>query len=183
MSARHLILALALGSGCAEAAINRCVALDGVLVYTDRTCASLGIAERGEPSSRPTEPMLRRRPGASRLIGFGCAASSAEGLRRAVVDALDRGDFNALSGLYNFDGRSRHSAAAIVRRLEHMARRTATEVELVVAQSDIWFDVPMVDSATLPTLRVVQQSQESAGSLNIESFNMTRSAGCLWLSN
>ena len=59
MAARCLFLALLVAMGADAAAINRCVALDGVLVYTDQTCESLGIAER------VAGPMPRRRVGSA----------------------------------------------------------------------------------------------------------------------
>ena len=94
---------------------------------------------------------------------------------------MDRRDFNALAGLYNFDGRSRQTAAGVVRQLERMARQPAMEVELVAIETESLFDVLVVDTGVLPTLRVVQKSQGSEGSLSIESFSLARSAGCLWL--
>lgn len=184
MKTRCLLLVILLGAGAAEAAINRCEALDGVAVYTDRTCESLGIAERTDG------PIPRRRVGGAKgfstasianKLSSGCAARSPEGLRTAVIDAIERRDFNALSGLYNFDGRSRQTAAAVVRRLERMAKRSVTEVALVAVEAESLFDVLVVDTNALPTLRVVQSSQRSEGPLSIESFTLTRSAGCLWL--
>ena len=104
-----------------------------------------------------------------------------EGLLLDVIDAMDRRDFNALAGLYNLDGRSRQTAAGVVRRLQRMARQPAMEVELVAIETESLFDVLVVDTGVLPTLRVVQKSQGSEGSLSIESFSLARSAGCLWL--
>lgn len=178
MVARWLVLLALPLCAIANAEINRCVAPDGVLVFTDQSCESLGIAERGNA------PMPRRRVGATSAaskLSFGCAARSPEGLRVAVIDAMDRRDFNALAGLYNFDGRSRQTAAGVVRRLQRMARQPATEVELVAIETESLFDVLVVDASVLPTLRVVQKSQGSEGSLSIENFSLARSAGCLWL--
>lgn len=178
MVARWLVLLALPLCAIANAEINRCVALDGVLVFTDQSCESLGIAERGNA------PIPRRRVGAASAaskLSFGCAARSPEGLRVAVIDAMERRDFNALAGLYNFDGRSRQTAAGVVRRLQRMARQPATEVELVAIETESLFDVLVVDASVLPTLRVVQKSQGSEGSLSIESFSLARSAGCLWL--
>ena len=177
---RCLALAALLAAGGAHAAeINRCMALDGITVYTDQSCASLGFAERS------AAPIPRRRVGqpatGRRKLNMGCAASSPESLRIAVTDALDRGDFNALSGLYNFDGRSRWTAAPVVRRLERMARKAALEVELIPVESESLFDVMVVDASVLPTLRVLQYGAGGEGSLSIESFRLVRSAGCLWL--
>lgn len=185
VGARWIVLLSLLLMGSAQAAINRCMGLDGVVVYTDRTCESLGAAERPDTGVFASAPIPRRRVGSAgnsrRLVGFGCAANSPEALRSAVVDALDHGDFNALSGLYNFDGRSRQNAAAVVRRLERMAKRTAAEVELIAVETETWFDVPLADTSLMPKLRVVQGSQGGAGPLSIESFTLARSAGCLWL--
>lgn len=178
MVARWLVLLALPLCAIANAEINRCVALDGVLVFTDQSCASLGIAKRGDA------PMPRRRVGAASAastLSFGCVARSPEGLRVAVIDAMDRRDFNALAGLYNFDGRSRQTAAGVVRRLQRMARQPAMEVELVAIETESLFDVLVGDTGVLPTLRVVQKSQGSEGSLSIESFSLARSAGCLWL--
>ena len=182
VAAGWLILALLVAVGVDAAAINRCVALDGVLVYTDRTCESLGIAERA------AGPMPRRRVGstgaASRSasqLSLGCAARSPEALRTAVINAIEHRDFNALAGLYNFDGRSRQTAAALVARLERMAKRSTTEVELIAAETESLFDMLVVDTTVLPSLRVVQHGTASNGTPSIENFKLARSAGCLWL--
>ena len=175
MVARWLVLLALPLCAIANAEINRCVAPDGVLVFTDQSCEALGIAERGNA------PIPRRRVGAASKLSVGCAARSPEGLRVAVIDAMDRRDFNALAGLYNFDGRSRQTAAGVVRRLERMARQPAKEVELVAIETESLFDVLVVDTGVLPTLRVVQKNQGNEGALSIENFSLARSAGCLWL--
>lgn len=179
MAARYLFLVTLLAMGSADAAINRCMGPDGILVYTDRSCESLGIAERG------IRTMPRRRvggtPRVSARLGTGCAARAPEGLRSAVIDAIDNRDFNALAGLYNFDGRSRQTAAGVVRRLERMAKRPVLEVELVAVEAESLFDILVVDTTAMPSLRVVQPSGGSGGPLSIENFSIARSAGCVWL--
>lgn len=160
-------------SGAPASVIHRCVAADGVLVYSDRSCQSQGIAER-LPRAAVHEVI-------GRTLNLGCAAHSPQAMRDAVADAIDRRDFNALSGLYNFDGRSRQSAAPVVSRLQRMTRRPAVEIELVAAQSESLFDVWMVDLSVLPQLRVTQFIKGDAGPLSIEIFGLMRSAGCVWL--
>jgi hypothetical protein len=178
MRALEVALLVFAATGVADASeINRCVALDGVLVYTDRPCVELGTAARATT-------MPRRRVGSAppaSALSRGCAASSPEGMRSAVMDALDRRDFNALSGLYNFDGRSSWTAAPVVRRLERMAKRSAFEVELVPVETESLFDVLIADPSVLPTLRVVQPGGAADGPVSVGSFRLLRSAGCLWL--
>jgi len=176
-----LLVVTALLGGFAHASeINRCQSAEGILVYTDQSCAALGISER-------RTPFARRRVGQLPIVArrdFSCSANTPAGLRAAVVTALDQGDFNALAGLYNFDGRSRWTAAPVVRRLERMAKRSALEVEIVERQPESWSEtIAMVESGELPTLRVVQYGTSNAQSLNIEQFRMARSAGCLWLAD
>ena len=173
-----LFLASCMVSAASASVINRCDAPDGILVYTDQTCASLGITDR-------TAPIARRRVGdiaTAHRRNFSCTANSPDQLRQAVVNALDKGDFNALAGLYNFDGRSRWTAAPVVRRLERMAKRAALEVEIVERRPESLNEaIAMMETAELPSLRVVQYGTDKDRTLNIEQFRMARSAGCLWL--
>lgn len=174
MGIRCAALMLLLLAGNANAStINRCVADDGVLVYTDQSCQSQGIAER--------LPLTTVREVIGRKLSLGCAARSPEAMRGAVAEAIDQRDFNALSGLYNFDGRSRQSAAPVVSRMQRMARRPAVEIELVAAQSESLFDVMMIDLSVLPELRITQYVKGDSGPLSIEIFGLMRSAGCVWL--
>jgi hypothetical protein len=170
-----LILLMITGAAYA-ASINRCIDADGILVYTDSSCRSLGIAERSD------EPIVIGVRAVRKLqLRLGCAARSPEALRSAVADAIDQRDFNALSGLYNFDGRSRRTAAPVVSRLERMAKRPVAVIELVTMQSESLFGELIPDLSVMPELRVTQYTKGEDGPLSIETFGLTRSAGCVWL--
>lgn len=169
-------LGLSLGGGTAAADIHHCDGGNGIVVYTDRSCKSLGIRKLA----------ARSRPGHARVeaappLSLGCPARSPQSMRAAVDDAIVRRDFNALSGLFDFNGSSRRSAAPVVARLERIARRTLLEIDLVVATGDYAFDFPAYDPNALPTLHIVQYGRGGEGELSIEDFSMRRSAGCLWL--
>ncbi len=166
-------LLMLLAGSAPAATINRCEAADGVLVYTDSSCRSLGIAERGD------EPLIRETRVAN--IVLGCAAHSPEALRNAVADAIAQRDFNALSGLYDFSGRSRRSAAPVVSQLERMARRLIAGIELVAVQTESLFGEMIPDTSVMPELRVSQYIQGDHGPVGVETFRLSSSAGCLWL--
>ena len=165
---------LMLLAGSAQATtINRCLAANGILVYTDSSCRSLGIAERND------EPVIRQTRVAN--IVLGCAAHSPETLRNAVADAIGQHDFNALSGLYDFNGRSRRTAAPVVSQLERMARRLIAGIELVAVQTESLFGEMLPDTSVMPELRVSLYIKGDHGPVGVETFRLSRSAGCLWL--
>lgn len=174
MPARILAALLLLTFGSiGHATIKRCVAVDGVTTYTDRPCAGFGLVEQA-PVAVPRIPG----PPAS---GFNCAARTPEALRGAVIDAIDRRDFNALSGLYDFSGSTRGHAAPTVQTLERMAKRGLLSVDLIALESESLFDVIPSAVAGTVLLRVVQYASGDRGALNIRSFTLRASAGCLWL--
>jgi hypothetical protein len=175
----------------ADQVINQCVAADGSRVYTDRSCASMDSVER-VPRRRPGRSAGCIRPDGGRCPGratagahalrLGCPARSPEGLRLAVGDALGRGDFNALAGLYNFANHSGQRSAAVVRRLLRIAKRTASHVALV--EPAIIYDhhdQALPATAAEPVLRVVQYLSGVTGPLTSDDFHLVRAAGCLWL--
>jgi hypothetical protein len=175
LSIRHMLglLMLLLAGTTSADTINRCIAADGILVYTDSSCLSLGISERTDG------PVIREARVAN--IVLGCAAHSPEALRNAVADAIGQRDFNALSGLYDFNGRSRRSAAPVISQLERMARRLIAEIDLVAVQTESLFDVMIADPSEMPVLRVSQYLKGDHGPVGIETFRLSSSAGCLWL--
>ncbi len=167
-----LTLLLSMQSGVAQGGvINRCLRADGILEYTDRSC-QLPSAVARLPAPHVWRPAL---------VQAGCTARSPEALRLAVNDAIDRRDFNALAGLYNFDGRSRASAAPVIRRLQRMAKQTSVEIALIERESESLFDVLISDPAQMPVMRVVQRTPGGVGPPSIETFDITQTAGCVWL--
>jgi|CXWL01.1.fsa_nt_gi hypothetical protein len=153
--------------------IHRCSGANGTLVFTDQTCESLGIADKLPPAQASGYTQHN--------LGFGCAARSPEAMRAAIGSAIEQRDINALSGLYNFNGRSSRSAVPVIRRLERLTHRAAVEIELVYPQSESLFGLGLPDTSALPSLRIVQHAVGNDGPLRIENFELTHAAGCVWL--
>ncbi len=170
--------------------IYQCIAADGSPVYSDRRCASLGVVERTPRRipgrsvaciTRNGEPCIERSSQAIRHLRLGCPARSPEGLRLAVGEALASGDFNALSGLYNFANHSGQGSAEVVRRLMRIAKRTASHVELVEPALEYHYDEVMPRPTGEPVLRVVQYLAGMSGPLTSDDFRLVPAAGCMWL--
>jgi hypothetical protein len=170
--------------------IYQCVAADGSPIYSDRRCGSMGVTERiprrvpGRATAcitRNGEPCTERSSQAVRHLRLGCPARSPESLRLAVGDAVASGEFNALSGLYNYANHSGQGAAEVVRRLLRIARRTASHVELVEPALEYHYDETMPRSSGEPVLRVVQYLAGMSGPLTSDDFRLVPAAGCLWL--
>ena len=154
--------------------LNRCVGADGTAVYTDRSCEALEA--RPAPAPPPDPDALP----ANAVVAVECARTP-KALVAAVEQAMASGDGNRLAALYDWRGRSRASANAVMPRLEAIA--ASRLVEVATTHSAERSDDPELaaEAANAPPdrLRIVH-APEGFGAGEAAEFRLVRAAGCWW---
>ena len=174
-----LLLALPFASSldAQSSAINRCVAADGSAVFTDRTCDSVDarpvvVPPEDEKRNDDTMPAVRecpRRP---------------EALILAVEAAFARADGNRLAALYDWRGRSRAAANAVMPRLEALAGSRLLSVQSGHS-ADASDDAELAaEAAQAPPDRLrISHAPSGLGPGEVAEFRMLRAAGCWWITD
>ena len=184
--ASHLLLA-ALGTSAHGAVVHRCSEPDGGTVYTDRSCASLGMSDRLPPPGSKSPGATHR----TRVGMHAACASSPNRLRLSLSDALQARDVNGLLGLIDWDGTSGNAARATTRRMAGIAKRESLEVTLESEAIDP-FDAygrefgaqevaPELLARNSPPTAIRVEQRGAAGSLESVRFGLKRDLGCYWL--
>ena len=172
--------------------LRRCVAEDGVTLFTDRRCELLvEVPERqaaGEPT-RPAPQVLRVRT---------CARSQGD-LLEGVRMALESRDPNRLAEFYHWSGMGTAQGYQLLSRLEGVAGRGLVDVQLVSSHEPReprydegygWFRSPMpalepepepTPTANADLLRVDQLRADDAIESQVTWFHLRSIAGCWWL--
>ena len=198
MNALRILLASAVlacvAPPVAATTIHRCESSNGTLVFTDQECHLLGTAYRIDGGG---EPVRRARPGMQRVdpsrgggfrFGVGCAARSPEGMLGALRLAIESGDVNQLSGLYDWNGASRASAMNVVRRMQRIVKRDLLTIEFDYADyaptysfTNASLDLAQPAKPALPDLVVAHYAFGTGGASEGERFSLRRDNGCIWL--
>ncbi|HVF35555.1 MAG TPA: hypothetical protein VND91_09560 [Candidatus Saccharimonadia bacterium] len=174
--------------------IHRCESASGGLVFTDQQCHLLGAAYRIDGGG---DPVRRTRPGMQRVAGMGprsfrygigCAARTPESMLGAVRSAIESGDVNQLSGLYDWNGANRAHAMGVVRRMQRMVSRDLLTVEFDYGDyeptyelHDMGLVVPDPARPALPDVVVAHYGWGESARAADERFSLTRDSGCIWL--
>ncbi|QOW25062.1 DUF4124 domain-containing protein [Lysobacter sp. H23M47] len=167
-----------------QAAIYRCQAPDGGMVYTDRPCSELG-ATPSPAGDLPIGQAGQRRRAPPR---FGCARNLPELVLR-VANAINQQDTNQLAGVYHWAGMSGGQSVAILRRLDAVAHRplagivqvgpqTMPSVDGVVSDEEYYAKRPI--SQTPVALRIEQSTGDGISPSNTV-FGLQRHFGCWWI--
>lgn len=188
------VLALCIAPRSSAATIHRCEASNGVLVFTDQQCHLLGTAYRIDGGD---EPVRRARPGMQRVdhsrgggfrFGVGCAARSPEGMLSALRLAIESGDVNQISGLYDWNGAKRSHAMGVVKRMQRIVKRDLLTIEFDYADyaptyrfSNASLDLAEPAKPALPDLVVAHYAWGKGGGSEGERFSLRRDNGCIWL--
>ncbi len=174
-----LLLALPFASNveAQTSAINRCVASDGSAVFTDRACDSMDarpVVPPPEARTRndDTAPAVRecpRRP---------------EALILAVEAAFARADGNRLAALYDWRGRSRAAANAVMPRLETLAGSRLLSVQSAHS-ADASDDAELAaEAAQAPPDRLrITHAPSGLGPGEVIEFRLLHAAGCWWITD
>lgn len=161
----------------AGAEIRRCGMPDGNIVYTDRSCQSLGGRELPRAAATPVL--------ANRLYHGRCAATLPD-LVYEVTSAIDSHDVNRLAAAYHWPGMSGRAANATMDRLDTIAARTlldlrvvTTDVPLAPADPDDPFATPAV--RVVPTGLRAEQVLPDGTTPVATHFALRRHLDCWWV--
>lgn len=185
----------------ATAQVRRCVDAQGNSVFTDRPCASLGVAPREAPA--PAQGAY-----ASGFARRGCARSPGQ-LLDGVRGALEAHDVNRLANFYHWPGTGSGAAKSLMDALEAVAARPLVGVVLVSPDGPpdpgsavgspseptpptpgnppeevhlTPFPPEEVHLTPLPTgLRVEQMAGPGDVSSRSTDFSLRQHAGCWWI--
>lgn len=102
--------------------VNHCIRDDGILVYTDKSCASVHARALGDDDAArgPFMPAYRN----------ACIGSLRE-FAYELSSAIEVGDVNRLAALYHWAGTSTRAGYATMARLQEIAARPLLQVEPV----------------------------------------------------
>lgn len=167
--------------------VQRCTAMSGETVYTDKRCEDIG-AMNHLPS-----PATEATATAGHLYRGGCSRTLSD-LVSQISAAIDAQDVNRLAGVYQWAGVSDESANRILNRLEAVVQRPLVDIAPIRPASP-----PIVDDAgnvvdtntdgyypqttQLPRpigLRIVQTLKNSATPSQTD-FSLRRNYGCFWI--
>jgi hypothetical protein len=166
--------------------IQRCAGADGSIVFTDRTCASVGAVPWTAPSTGDANTKIFVRT---------CART-----RTALVDglreALETGDANRVASYYHWTGMGNRAAFALMDRLHAFSQRPLVDVQLALSPD------PMAVASSVPTpgfwafgppgaptpkprapdlVRVDQMRGYKDAAAEVTYFHLTTNAGCWWV--
>lgn len=188
-----LLFAILLLPNHATAVVRRCIAADGSILYTDRSCEYHGAQPfEVEPDPTATTPLTA--PESARelpLTSYGPVNQDCARTPDLLVSALQHNlttqDINGLAGLYHWPRIGKWSARAVMDRLEQLVAHANGAPELtypaaafVVFNPDAWPDLPPEDPIGV---RVPLSPADAASSLVSYSteLHVIRHAGCWWL--
>jgi hypothetical protein len=165
--------------------IQRCAGAEGAIVFTDRSCESVGAAPWTAPSSGSANTTIVVRT---------CART-----RTALVDglreALQTGDANRVASYYHWTGMGNRAAFALMERLHAFSQRPLVDVQLATgpdpvlagpgAASGFWaFGRPGAER-TKPRapdwVRVDQMRGNKDAASEVTYFHLMSNAGCWWV--
>lgn len=149
-----------------HAQVRRCVTPQGQVIYTDRSCASLGAEERAAPARAQAGAL--RRSGCSRTL---------RDLVFDVGEAINAGDANRLAAHYHWAGMPHARAYATMARLDAIASRPLLDIVPVMpagtSDAEAWRRTPVA-------LRF-EQTRANGITPARAVFGLHRHLGCWWL--
>ncbi len=177
----------------ADAQIRRCIAADGQVTYTDRSCADVGGTNQPAPATQ--SPVY-----GGKSYARGCS----RGLRELIFEvtaAIDSRDVNRLAGVYSWTGLSSRSGYAILDRLDAIANRPLLDVSAILpepslslaadgamtlsgrvpAQAEVMQDYPQAVVRRTPVALRVEQTLANGTTPSRTVFGLRKYMGCWWI--
>ena len=182
------LLALAcLWPHAAHGQVRKCISPDGRPLYTDQKCEALGATE---PPAPPTlNPGMAAEVAKSNRLYMGGCTQTLQDLVFEIRTAIEQGDANRLSGIYNWVGVSDATALSIMDRLDKIAHRPLLDIQPIsadpVSEGAITGDAGDVPRTTVRRppvgLRLEQTLPQSITPARTV-LGLRRHYGCWWVS-
>ena len=167
---RALSLLLCLCAFAAGAQVRHCRTPDGLDVYTDRPCETLGASVAPETPAAP----------ATGATYHPDCARNLRDLVFALQTAIDRRDPNRLAESYLWTGLSTHGGYAVLDRLAVLAQRPLAGIDPVYADGADALAAQATARAPV-ALRLEQTLADGATPANTV-LPLRRQLGCWWVS-
>lgn len=191
-SALLLMVLFAPGIARGVDVIHRCTGPDGDTVYTDRPCSESGSQPITQPQRKASDASIERSTSGSTQGASGALSLDGTGrsdcVRRIdtllfeVRGAIESQNLNRLAGVYDWTGKSSHSAAGILDRLARITSRPLASVEFRYPAPEP--HAPPLAAADMRPIGV-HIEQRAPGEI-VPSFeedlHLVRNAACWWLS-
>ena len=188
LSVPLLLLAAIVLPRCADAQIRRCVADNGTLIYTDRSCADVDAIERpGQANGGRAVSARGRMPGCMRNV---------RDLLYELTAAIDNRDVNQLAGVYDWAGMSSRGAYRIMAHLAVIADRPLVDANVILPtpQISVQADGSTTVSGSLaadvvagarvdrtPVAIRIDQTLANGSTPSRTVFGLRRRMGCWWI--
>lgn len=177
--------------------IQRCVAADGTMVYTDKPCGELDakpaapalvIDKKTDTAPAPRAP-LSNQGGAVSLGGV----SRDDCIRRTdtllfeLRAGIEGGNVNRLASVYDWAGKSAGAAVNILDRLARLAEHPAATVEFRYHEPDEFADsaayaAPPPEDARPVAVTIVEMAPGAFEPRFEDELRLVRNAACWWVS-
>jgi hypothetical protein len=177
MRAAALALLLTSSAFAQTDGLNRCVAADGSAVFTDRPCDT--VDARPAPTPAPNPDSLP-----DRAVTVRECPRRPEALVQAIERAFAAADGNRLAELYDWRGRSRASANAVMPRLEALVASRVLEVRTGHSAEASADPELAAEAAVAPPDRLlITHAPDGMGNGEVIEFRLVRAAGCWWIAD
>ncbi len=190
MRALLLLSLMALAWACPQAVhaqVRKCLSPDGRPLYTDQKCDALGATDF------PAPPTLN--PGAAADVAkgnhayMGGCTQTLQDLVFEIRTAIEQGDANRLSGVYNWVGMSDAAAMSVMDRLDKIAHRPLIDIQPISADpasegaiTGEAGDVPRTTARRPPVGLRLEQTLPQSITPARTVLGLRRHYGCWWVS-
>ena len=171
----------------AQAKIQRCTAMNGETVYTDKRCEDIGAMDRLPQISAGST-------GGSGVYRSGCSRTLSD-LVYQITAAVQNKDVNRLASVYQWAGVSNASANSILNRLEAIVKRPlvdivpvrprpapVTDENGVVVDENADGYYPQTAAPQRPVALRLEQTLANGSTPSQTVLGLRRSYGCFWVS-
>ena len=190
-----LTLALLIGAFCygvtfhafAQKKVQRCTAMNGEVIYTDKRCEDVGGMDR---LPRVTSGGM----GGSSLYRSGCSRTLSD-LVYQITAAIENNDVNRLASVYQWTGVSNAAANNILDKLEAIVQRPLVDIVPVRPQPAPIVDeagtvidenedgyYPQTTAQARPVGLRLEQTLKNGSTPSRTTLGLNRSYNCFWVS-
>ena len=171
----------------AHAQVRRCVSASGSLVYTDRLCPDIG-------ATAAVTPAVPAGSGGSASTLRSLCARNVRDLAYGLESAVQSGDANQISSLYDWTGVGNAEAERLMDHFDRIATRAFVDLVPVYASADtaaptdgpapagdpVATATPAPSGRRLVGLRI-EQVLSDGHTPSHENFGLIKRMGCWWI--